>query len=87
MNADVNPEILSKLIDEIKTAPPMVLENAEPDRIFSLVSMLQVALRHPGMQESGRGPEAHARAFIEEVERFYRDYPTMVRVIRMGFDS
>lgn len=82
-----DPAILQRLADEMRRAPSMVLEHTQPERIFGLVAMLQLALRHPGLDETGPGASMHARCFIQEALEFYRDYPTITQVIRMGFDS
>lgn len=84
--SEPDPQILERLTEELKQAPCLVLKDLHPPQVFSLVALLQVALRHPDIEQDG-GSAAMARVFISDVLEFYRDYPTITQVIRMGFDS
>jgi len=54
-----------------------------PISMFRAVGILQLAARHPGLDENHR---LFIRTFIEHARHFFEDCPSVLEIIRRGDD-
>ena len=81
-----DPVFLAKLVDDMRQAPNLKVE-FEISGLLSLVSMLQVAMRHPELHPDYERTAGLARQFVLDVQHHYRAYETLHRLIELGFTA
>lgn len=75
-------DLTAALVEELIGLAPMVIAFRQ-ETVFSLVSLLQLALRHPELPDSGRET---AETFIAAAREYFADCPTVLEIIRRGAD-
>jgi hypothetical protein len=58
-----------------------------PSEAFSLLALLQLALRHPGIGSDAKGTGAFGRALAENIQGRLCRTPAMQEVARRGWDT
>lgn len=74
--------IVDGLVNELEALEPMEL-GLRPETVFSLVALLQLALRHPNLPPNARET---AERFVLHARAYFAACPTVLEAVRRGDD-